>query len=365
MAEVISAGIGAAIGFVATGGNPMGALYGAQIGMSIGAYVFAEDQVIQGPKIGDVATQHSRENVPRPIIFGVGRPVGGNIIYSGEPVIKVVREKAGGGKGGGGDQYVEREEVYRTYAIRICEGPVTAIRRVWRNNELVFDGYHTANHFGEAEEWVELLNSSWFKNDPIGGDDVFREFLKIATFHLGWFDQMPDPALQAEFGVDNVTAHRGTCYMVIDNEDLTDLRGAIPQYIFEVERNEGFPLTSLPYPAEAADAVSLGLSVHTLQLQRVAATDAITSAHPQLTRIALVDEAEPEVREPEGVSVAMLTFNSLQTIEIPHTTVAPETLDYVGALPTAIALPVKRLDYELADAIDTGLVVTEITWENA
>jgi len=51
-----------------------------------------------------------------------------------------------------------------------------------------------------------------------------------------------------------VPAYRGTCYMVVPDEDLTELGGAIPQYVFEVERAEGVALTSRPYSLENFDA---------------------------------------------------------------------------------------------------------------
>jgi len=39
------------------------------------------------------------------------------------------------------------------------------------------------------------------------------------------------------------------------DEDLTDLRGAIPQWQFQVERCEGFYLTTPPYPLEEREAL--------------------------------------------------------------------------------------------------------------
>ncbi|WP_444900520.1 hypothetical protein ACJJIX_19885 [Microbulbifer sp. VAAC004] len=188
---------------------------------------------IQGRKFDKIKLQTSKAGVPRQIIFGRVKPVVGNIIATTPPKIVKKKQKQKSGKGGGKTEVVN-EEVYRTYAIRICEGPITGICKVWRNNELVYDRDST---------------------DPTRIDNN-QAFLQLAEFFLGGFGQMPSAVLQAAFGINNVPAYRGTCYLVIDNENLTSTGGAIPQYAFEVERAEGFVLTSKPYAIEATDGVT-------------------------------------------------------------------------------------------------------------
>ncbi|WP_445360374.1 hypothetical protein ACJJIL_17665 [Microbulbifer sp. EKSA005] len=187
---------------------------------------------IEGRTFDDIKVQTSKAGVPRPIIFGKVLPVIGNIIATTAPKIVKKKEKQKSGKGGGSTEVVN-EEVYRTYAIRICEGPITGISRVWRNNELVYDR--------------DSIDSTQATNN--------LAFLRIAEFFLGDWDQMPSAVMQAAFGVSEVHAYRGTCYMVIDNENLTSTGGAIPQFAFEVERAEGVALTSKPYALEFADAL--------------------------------------------------------------------------------------------------------------
>lgn len=184
----------------------------------------------QGPALGEMAQQTSQEGTPRAIVWGVVRPIAGNLIaVQDPPKIRKIKQKQEGGKGGGSkSKTVYVDAAFRTYAIRICEGPVTGIRRVWRNNKLVYD-----NRTG----------STW-------GAKNNRTFLAKARFYLGGWSQMPAPELQAIFGMGNVPAHRGTCYMTMNDEDLTEMGGAVPQYIFEVERAEGYYLTSMPYPVE-------------------------------------------------------------------------------------------------------------------
>lgn len=185
----------------------------------------------QGPeaqRLGDISRQTAKEGEPRVIVWGRVRPVGGNIIHCQEPQKRMVKQSSsGGGKGGGKKKEQKVEHVYRTYAIGVCEGPITGFSRIWRNNKLVYDGRGTA--------WGARNNGV---------------FLRSFRLYLGGWDQMPDPRLQSIWGVGNVPAYRGTAYMVSIDEDLTDQGGMVPQWLFEVERAEGIYYTSKPYSAE-------------------------------------------------------------------------------------------------------------------
>jgi hypothetical protein len=188
-------------------------------------------------KLGELQRQTAKEAEPRPIIWGRVRPISGNIIHASSVTRKMVEvgRTTTGGKGGGGKKQTQiqyQERAYRTYAIRICEGPITDIVRVWKNDKLVYDA--------RGNEWGDKNNSA---------------FLKYAKFYLGDWDQMPDPVLEAIWGAGNVPAYRGTCYMRVNNEDVTDFGGRVPAYTFEVQRERRtFYLTSLPY--ESSDVTS-------------------------------------------------------------------------------------------------------------
>lgn len=230
----VGGAIGGAVGgFLAAG--PLGAAAGAVAGGLLFSVLSPKGIKQPVQRIGELAQQTAKEGEPRPIIWGRVRPVAGNIMHSSAPriVTREVKQQGGGGKGGKKKQPKQYEErVFRTYAIRICEGPITAIIRVWRNNKLVYDA--------RGNEWGA-------KNNGV--------FLRIARFYLGGWDQMPDPALESKWGAGDVPAYRGTCYMVVPDEDLTDLGGALPQYVFEVERAEGVALTSLLYSVENIESL--------------------------------------------------------------------------------------------------------------
>lgn len=237
MARQVLPVIGAAVG--AYFGGPTGAQIGWTIGSLVGNAV--DPQVIKGPSIGDMATQTSQEGVPRPIVYGVSPPMAGNITATGKPVIKKKRTQQG--KGG---PVTESEVVYRTYAIGICEGPINAILRVWRNGSLVYDARSTAD-------------PSMAKQNA--------NFMKTARFFLGSWTQNPSPDIEAALGASNAPYFRGTAYLVMANEDLTDLRGAIPQYMFQVMRCEGIVYTSRPYAIEATDSITSSVGVPKLEPQ--------------------------------------------------------------------------------------------------
>lgn len=209
MARQVLPVVGAAVGYFY--GGPQGAQLGWAIGTAIGGAV--DPLIIPGPRIGEVAQQTSQEGVPRPIVFAMSPPIPGNIIVTSEP--NIVRSTESQGKGG---PKVEVESVFRTYGIGVCEGPISGFIRVWRNGILVYDV--SDNQILSAAE-----NSL---------------FLETASFYTGEYDQDPSPDLEALLGIGTTPSHRGTAYVVFADEDLTDLRGAIPQYTFQVARGEGF-----------------------------------------------------------------------------------------------------------------------------
>lgn len=209
MARQVIPIIGAGVGFLF--GGPTGAQIGWAVGAAVGNAV--DPQVLPGPRIGEISQQTSQEGGARPIVFALSPPIAGNIIATSEP--NIVRSTQSQGKGG---PKVETETVYRTYAVGVCEGPITGFWRVWRNGILVYDVSDNS-----------ILTTA--END---------KFLETARLFSGTYSQDPSPDLEAVFGIGTTPAHRGTAYLVQSDEDLTDLRGAIPQYVFQVVRCEGF-----------------------------------------------------------------------------------------------------------------------------
>jgi len=165
-----------------------------------------------GPKLGEASLQTSRDGIPIPIGWGLFA-VSGNIIAM-TPFVDF--EVKSGSKKTGQTNTPRRS---RTFAIGIArgpDGPITGIRRVWENNKLVYDG--------RASPTLPAADS--------------RAFLAGVTIHLGADDQLPDPELEAHFGVGTTPAYRGLPYIVFNNKDLTDFASSIPIYKFEISPSE-------------------------------------------------------------------------------------------------------------------------------
>ena len=215
--------VGAGIGFVV--GGPQGAMWGWTLGSAVGNVI--DPQIIRGPELGDMVAQTSQEGVPIPIGYGTSPPISGNIMCTSP--VRIVTSRSGG-KGG---PKVETQAAFRTYAIEVCEGPIGGFIRVWRNNVKVYDALDPVFQFG-----VDY-------SDVFGDDAVLESrnelFLQKARFFLGTYDQNASTDLEAIFGVGTTPAHRGIAYMVIVDEDVTDMRGAIPQWTVQVSETAEDP----------------------------------------------------------------------------------------------------------------------------
>jgi peptidoglycan hydrolase-like protein with peptidoglycan-binding domain len=221
---------GAAVGFV------IGGPYGAQLGYTLGSVAGSviDPQVIRGPALGDLGSQTGSEGAPRPIIFGTSPPFAGNVMDRGVTRKEWVEE--GSGKGG---PKTEQEHVYRTYAVRVCEGPIGGYLRVWRNGKKVYDGQDP--EYTEAEGIDTDVAAAYGLDE---GTVVARNllFLNKARLFTGAWDQDVSEDLEAIRGVGTTPYYRGTAYMVMVDEDVTDMRGAIPQWTFQVTNASATPV---------------------------------------------------------------------------------------------------------------------------
>jgi|WetSurSiteA1Bulk_404760.scaffolds.fasta_scaffold00619_3 hypothetical protein len=112
-------------------------------------------------------------------------------------------------KGGGGD-YTHTDVTY-TYdcdvAVGICEGPIVGIRKIWANKDLIYD----------VDQKPSAL--SWLKYEIFSGSE----------------SQSPSTLMQANFGYENVPAHRGLAYIVFEQFQLDPFGRRLPQsFEFEV-----------------------------------------------------------------------------------------------------------------------------------
>lgn len=222
--------VGGAIGFFV--GSPQ---LGYAIGSAIGGYI--DPVQVKGPRLTDAAQQTSSVGVPLP--FGYGTfSTAGNVIWADELKEHVKRQRQGKGGGTKTTTYTYT----RSYAIGVCEGPIYGYLIVKRNGKVVYNSDPSA---------------------PVEDKDYSTKWLQRATLYYGDEVQLPDSTIEAVEGAGNVSAFRGLAYIVIENEDLTDLAGAVPQYEFIVQATlPDVFLTSRPYPTSHADGLQTE-SVHT------------------------------------------------------------------------------------------------------
>lgn len=206
------------------GGALVGSYFGApQLGFIIGSLLGnAIDPVkVYGPRLTDSKIQSARAGVP--INWGLGRfRCAGTVIElkPGKP-----DEHEEGGKGGP-EQVTFRYT--RTFAILVSEGPVDAVPRIWADQKPILDMRDLPTEGIGDYTFEQALQAA------IGGIAASSKVAEGITIYLGGEDQMPDPDLEAIFGAGNVSAHRGKCYVVFKDYDVTERGASIPNFEFEV-----------------------------------------------------------------------------------------------------------------------------------
>lgn len=203
MARLALAVGGAAIGFAT--GIPGATQWGWLAGSLLGSLI---PQNVRGPSIDEDGAQTTQEGSPRAIVYGT-IAVSGNVIDSGK-TRKITRKQ----KQGKGGQSVSTEALLKTFAVRVCEGPIGVVLAAMQDGKIVYDIRPGAN----------------FEEDS-------AKFLAGCRIYLGGEDQLPDPDLEAIHGVGEVPAHRGSAYIVFIDMDVTDRRGSVPQFEFIVAKS--------------------------------------------------------------------------------------------------------------------------------
>ena len=200
--ELVIPAAGAAIGFFASGGNPVGAQVGWMVGSAISAYVNQPD-TIEAPQAKDLSYSGSSYGLPVARVWGTVA-VAGSYIWA--PDIEVVTSTEGGGGSNFGPD-AEFNTYYGSFGVIFCEGPVFAVRRIWFDTQLVYDASDT------------------------NLDGPFKKKGLSLNIHLGTTTQEADPVIEEYEGAGNVSGHRGFCYIVVDAYDLTEHGNKFPSSV--------------------------------------------------------------------------------------------------------------------------------------
>lgn len=180
---------------------PANAFWSAALTM-LGGYI---DSKLFGPhvtqevgKMSDLQMQTASYGAPIPLILGTCRSTG-NVIWSTK-FVEHTKTETQGGKGGGGGVTTTTYSYTVSFAVGICQGPITAIGRVWADGKL-----------------VDLAKYQH-------------------TVYLGGDTQTPDSWMEAVEGAGNVPAFRGLAYIVFKDLAIGDFGNRIPSFSFEVIR---------------------------------------------------------------------------------------------------------------------------------
>ncbi|SNT03150.1 baseplate multidomain protein megatron [Antarctobacter heliothermus] len=218
MATLVLGAAGAAIGG-SIGGAILGvsaATIGGFIGSTIGSVVdswiissLAPTQRIEGARLDNLRITSATEGAVIPRLYGRMR-MGGNIVWATDFREETKTTTQGGGKGGGGGGKVKTTEYfyYASFAVALCEGPITGIGRIWADGKLLDTGGIT---------W------RWYPGDE---------------------SQAADPFISAKMGAANTPAYRGTAYVVFEDLPLGNYGNRIPQMSFELFRPLADPDTA-------------------------------------------------------------------------------------------------------------------------
>ena len=215
--------VGVTAGFIL--GGPVGASIGLAFGTAAGYFLFPpEGKAIEGRRLDDLSVSFSSYGRPQPRIYGT-METGGNVVWSpGLKEHRVTEEL-----GGKGTPSVTRVSFLYTASWRInySVGVADAILKTWADNKLIRDFTGT----GPVQNFFAL-------DGP--GAPAIRDFLGTAT-------QLPGPAEQADKGVANTSAYRGTVGQEYEDHPLENYGNRIPQISSEIsmEATETFPLTTL------------------------------------------------------------------------------------------------------------------------
>ena len=148
------------------------------------------------------------EGAVLPRLYGRMR-IGGNIVWATDFREEVNTTTEGGGKGGGGPKVTTTEYLYSaSFAVGLCEGPITGIGRIWADGKV-----------------MDLTGVTW-------------------RWYPGDEAQGADPFIKAKMGVEKTPAYRGTAYVVFEELQLADYGNRLPQLSFEVFRPLADPDTA-------------------------------------------------------------------------------------------------------------------------
>lgn len=181
---------------------------GFLVGSVIGNLLFpGPSQTIEGPRLGDLSVSASTYGTAIPLGYGTVR-VGGNMIWS-SGIREAEERRRVGGKGGlgGGRQTQVTYTYFVDMAIAFAGTEADDVVRMWADGKVIYDRT---------------------------GNRIIRKTGLRFRFYSGSETQLPDSLIEADKGTGQVPGHRGLCYIVFDDLELTDFGNRIPNITAEI-----------------------------------------------------------------------------------------------------------------------------------
>ena len=226
MATLVLGAVGAAIGGSIGGGIlgisavTIGGFIGSSLGGMVDSWIVSSltpGQRVEGQRLDSLRITSATEGAVLPRLYGRMR-IGGNIVWATDFREEVNTTTEGGGKGGGGPKVTTTEYLYSaSFAVALCEGPITGIGRIWADGKV-----------------MDLTGVTW-------------------RWYPGDEAQSADPFIKAKMGAGKTPAYRGTAYVVFEELPLADYGNRLPQLSVEVFR----PLADLDTAEGLTRAVTM------------------------------------------------------------------------------------------------------------
>lgn len=186
-----------------------------------------------GPKLSRLNYTNSAYDIPIPIIYG-RYVVTGNIIWASDPVLTTVTEQTESVDEKRIRVQIDERTIYHgSFAVGLCEGPISGLVRVWLGETLIFSRTLSVDDAGNVEpsEGVlvdEIENMLLFSagSDDQGYYDGTR--MRVSLFS-GREDQIPSAVMGAD-----QPGYRGLAYLLFENVNLSYLGGNVPQLRIEI-----------------------------------------------------------------------------------------------------------------------------------
>lgn len=213
--QIVGGIAGAVVGFF----TPAGPIIGAQVGMMIGGYIDPpKGPTIEGPRLDNLTVQTATYGAPKNRAYGTV-PVVVNVFWL-ENDRYAEHEKTSNSGGKGGSSTTQKSFSYSaTFAVALTEGQqITGVRRLWVGDFLVYDAASDQLESTIASNLGLVVDSSFAVADKPPATQPIVNW----KFYDGSDTQAPDPRMQADKGVANVSGYPGRAYIVIYDLDLTE-----------------------------------------------------------------------------------------------------------------------------------------------